>query len=121
VKKAALAAIIALALFGPHARAQAKVSTFEAILGWQAPASSPDPVAEYEAFREVSGGTSYASLGFVSNATTTYVDGPVSSGTYDYIVESVDAQGVTSVPSNTAVVLVPSLPTVAKPTVKFNP
>jgi fibronectin type 3 domain-containing protein len=39
---------------------------------------------------------------------TTYVDTSVQDGqSYDYIVESVDAVGVTSTPSNTATVVIP--------------
>ncbi len=39
---------------------------------------------------------------------TAYTDTTVTDGlTYDYIVESVDAEGITSVPSNTAVVPIP--------------
>jgi fibronectin type 3 domain-containing protein len=40
--------------------------------------------------------------------TTTYTDTSVQSGqTYDYVVESVDAEGVTSVASNTAAIAIP--------------
>jgi len=41
-------------------------------------------------------------------ATTTFTDTNVTNGqTYDYIVESVDASGVTSAPSNMAAVPIP--------------
>jgi fibronectin type 3 domain-containing protein len=41
-------------------------------------------------------------------AQTTYVDTGVQNGqTYDYIVESVDASGIESAPSNTATIPIP--------------
>lgn len=81
-------------------------------LTWNAPISSPDPVAAYEVFRAPSGSTSFVSLSGGASTTSllTYADKtvlPVT--TYNYIVESVDAQGVLSVPSNVASVTVPAL------------
>jgi fibronectin type 3 domain-containing protein len=44
----------------------------------------------------------------VSNSQLTYTDTSVQAGlTYDYLVESVDASGVTSAPSNVATVTLP--------------
>jgi hypothetical protein len=109
-------------------RPQAKVSQQAVILTWTAPSSSPDPVAGYDAFRAPSGGTSYQQINSleIPAAVTTYTDaGPLTSGaTYNYIVESVDASGVDSGPTNTAVVPIPTWnpPTVlAAPTVVIKP
>jgi hypothetical protein len=77
-------------------------------LTWDAPTSSPDPVAGYNVYRAPSGGSSYQLLNTAVVATTAYTDTSVQSGqTYDYIAESVDASGVTSVPSNMASIAIP--------------
>jgi fibronectin type 3 domain-containing protein len=77
-------------------------------LSWDAPTSSPDPVAGYNVYRAPSGGTSYQQLNSSVVTQTAYIDLTVASGqTYDYIVESVDASGVTSGPSNMASVTLP--------------
>ncbi len=77
-------------------------------LSWSPPASSPDPVAGYNVFRAPSGGSSYTQLNSAALTQTNYTDDNVTNGqTYDYIVESVDAAGIQSVPSNMAVVPVP--------------
>ncbi len=86
---------------------------YQVHLTWDAPSSSPDPVATYNAYRAPSGGTSYVLLNTtpIPLTPTTYSDPTVQFGqTYNYIVESVDAQGVTSTPSNTAVVPIPGAP-----------
>jgi hypothetical protein len=81
---------------------------YEVNLSWDAPTSSPDPVAGYNVYRSPSGSGSYVQLNSAVVAGTAYVDSDVQNGqTYDYIVESVDAAGVTSSPSNTAVVPIP--------------
>lgn len=70
-------------------------------LSWQAPADSADPVAGYNIYREVSGG-SWQRLNGSVNAGTSYSDSTVQGGTtYSYQVTSVDAQGNESAPSNT--------------------
>ncbi len=75
---------------------------------WDAPSSSPDPVAGYNIYRAPSGSTSYQLVSSVSNSQLAYTDTSVQAGeTYDYIVESVDASGVTSAPSNMAAVTLP--------------
>ena len=80
----------------------------EVNLTWVPPSSSPDPVAGYNVYRAPSGSTSYQQLNSSVVTQTTYVDLNVGSGqTYDYIVESVDASGVTSAPSNMAGVTLP--------------
>jgi len=74
-------------------------------LSWDAPPSSPDPVAGYNVYRSPSDATSYVQLNSTVITQTTYVDSNVQDGqTYNYIVESVDATGIESAPSNTAVV-----------------
>ena len=81
---------------------------YEVDLSWDAPASSPDPVAGYNVYRAPSGTTTYQQLNTAAVTQTTYVDSGVQDGqTYDYIVESVDASGVTSSPSNMAAVPIP--------------
>jgi hypothetical protein len=77
-------------------------------LSWSTPASSPDPVAGYNVYRSPSGASSYQQLNTTVVTQTTYVDtGVKNSQTYDYIVESVDASGVSSSPSNMAAVPIP--------------
>jgi fibronectin type 3 domain-containing protein len=81
---------------------------YQVNLSWDAPTSSPDPVAGYSVYRALSGNSSYTQLNSTVMTTTTYTDTNVQNGqTYDYIVESVDASGVQSVPSNTAVIPIP--------------
>jgi len=80
----------------------------EVNLTWDAPSSSPDPVAGYNVYRAPSSGTSYQQLNSSVVTQTSYVDLTVACGqTYDYIVESVDASGITSAPSNMATVNTP--------------
>jgi hypothetical protein len=82
--------------------------TVQVNLTWSPPSSSSDPVAGYNVYRAPSGGTSYQQLNTSTLNQTTYVDTTVQAGqTYDYIVESVDATGVTSTPSNMAAVALP--------------
>jgi len=82
--------------------------TVQVNLAWNAPNSSPDPVAGYNVYRAPSGGTSYQQLNGSALSQITYVDTTVLAGqTYDYIVESVDAVGNTSTPSNMASVTLP--------------
>jgi hypothetical protein len=81
---------------------------YEVNLTWDAPTSSPDPVAGYNVYRSPSGSTIYQQLNTTVVTQTSYMDTNVQDGqTYDYIVESVDASGVTSSPSNTAAVPIP--------------
>ena len=77
-------------------------------LSWNAPSSSTDPIAGYNIYRSTGSSTSYQLLNSSVDTQTTYVDTTVQSGlNYDYIVESVDASGVVSVPSNTISVTTP--------------
>ena len=80
----------------------------EVNLTWDAPTSSPDPVAGYNVYRAPSSSTSYQLLSSVSSSELAYIDSNVEAGqTYDYIVESVNASGVASAPSNMASVTLP--------------
>jgi fibronectin type 3 domain-containing protein len=84
-------------------------------LTWYPPCSSPDPVAGYNIYRSLDGGNSYQLLNSLAaakaacNVQVAYSDANnlLSGQTYDYVVESVDASGVTSAPSNMASVSIP--------------
>jgi hypothetical protein len=85
--------------------------TYQVNLTWDAPTSSSDPVANYNIYRSPSGSSSYQLLSTVSSSQLSYTDNSsslVDGQVYDYIVESVDASGNDSVPSNTAVVTIPN-------------
>jgi hypothetical protein len=83
-------------------------SSYNVNLAWNAPSSSSDPVAGYNIYRAPSGSTSYQQLNSSAIIQTSYVDTSVVCGqTYDYIVESVDADGDTSAPSNMAAAEIP--------------
>ena len=76
-------------------------------LSWRAPASSPEPITGYIAYRSTNGGT-YTALNSTPSTGTTYVDMAVQPGiTYSYYVESVASNGLTSDPSNTVEASVP--------------
>ncbi len=84
-----------------------KATAYQVNLTWQAPTSSPDPVAGYLAFRGPTGSGVWGQLAAVGMALT-YNDLTVVLGqNYDYMVESVDAGGVTSSPSNIATASIP--------------
>jgi hypothetical protein len=77
-------------------------------LSWNAPSSSADPVAGYNIYRTPSGSTTYELVNSSVNAATTYADSSAQAGaTYIYMVESVDASGIESAPSNSINVTVP--------------
>jgi hypothetical protein len=79
----------------------------EVDLSWDAPTSSPDPVAGYNVYRSTNGGAAQLINSSVDTQTA-YVDSAVVSGTtYSYIVKSVDKDGVESVPSNQITVTIP--------------
>jgi Abnormal spindle-like microcephaly-assoc'd, ASPM-SPD-2-Hydin len=79
----------------------------EVDLSWSAPTSSPDPVAGYNIYRSTGSGAAVL-INSSMDTQITYVDSTVASGsTYNYIVKSVDSQGVESVPSNGVSVTVP--------------
>jgi Abnormal spindle-like microcephaly-assoc'd, ASPM-SPD-2-Hydin len=79
----------------------------EVDLSWDAPASSPDPVAGYNIYRA----TGTGSLVLINSSpvsTVAYVDSTVVSGaTYSYEVKSVDSSGLESVASNEITVTIP--------------
>jgi hypothetical protein len=89
---------------------EAAATSYEVNLSWDAPASSSDPVAGYNVYRSPSGSSSYQLLGSVNSSKLSYTDtDSIQDGqTYDYIVESVDASGNESVPSNMAAVSIPN-------------
>jgi hypothetical protein len=77
-------------------------------LSWSAPTGSTDPVAGYNIYRSLNGGTAQL-LNSTPITTTTYVDNSVVAGsTYTYTAASVDASGVQSTPSNQIQVTIPS-------------
>jgi hypothetical protein len=79
----------------------------EVDLSWDAPVSSPDPVAGYNIYRAIGGG-SLVLINASPNVAIVYVDSTVASGTnYSYLVKSVDSSGVESVPSNQITVTIP--------------
>jgi hypothetical protein len=85
-----------------------EAASYSVNLTWDAPSTSPDPVAGYNVYRSPSGGSSYQLLNASVESQTSYVDTTVQSGqTYDYIVESVDANGVESSPSNMFGIAIP--------------
>jgi hypothetical protein len=83
-------------------------SAYQVNLAWDAPAGSSDPVAGYNVYRAGNGSASYELLNTSPVTQTTYADSTVAiNQTYNYYVESVDASGDTSAPSNTASINVP--------------
>ncbi len=83
-------------------------AAYEVVLNWDAPTTSTDPVAGYNVYRSPSGANSYTQLNTAVVTTTTYTDTTIEDGqNYDYIVESVDASDVTSIPSNTTTADIP--------------
>ncbi|HXC95737.1 MAG TPA: choice-of-anchor D domain-containing protein [Edaphobacter sp.] len=80
----------------------------EVDLSWNAPASSPDPVAGYNIYRATGSG-SLVLINSSPNTALTYVDKAVTSGsTYSYVVKSADPAGVESVASNQVTVTIPT-------------
>jgi hypothetical protein len=83
-------------------------TSYQVTLNWNAPSSSPDPVTGYNVYRAPTGTGSYQVLNSSPDSLTNYADTKVQSGlSYDYVVKSVDASGVESVPSNIATVVIP--------------
>jgi len=84
------------------------VGAYEVELSWIAPAISTDPVVGYNIYRSPDGASTYQQMNTSPVTQPAYVDTAVQYGlTYDYIVESVDAAGVESNPSNVAIIPVP--------------
>jgi hypothetical protein len=85
-----------------------QTTAYEVDLSWDAPTNSSDPVAGYDIYRAVSGSSAYQLLNPSVNSSTTYADTTVADSTsYTYYVESVDAEGNQSVPSNSFTVSIP--------------
>jgi hypothetical protein len=83
-------------------------SSYSVDLSWDAPTESTDPVAGYNVYRSPSGTSTYTLLNSSVDTLTTYVDSTVQNGdSYDYIVESIDASGVESVPTSPILVTIP--------------
>jgi hypothetical protein len=79
----------------------------EVDLMWNAPTSSPDPVAGYNIYRSTGGG-SLVLVNSSPDSSITYVDSAIVSGaTYSYVVKSVDSSGVESVASNQITLTIP--------------
>jgi hypothetical protein len=77
-------------------------------LSWTAPTTSTDPVVGYNVYRALSGSSTYQLLNSSVDTQTTYADSTVQDGeVYDYIVESVDDNGVESVPTSPVAVTIP--------------
>ena len=86
----------------------ASSSSYEVTLSWDAPTDSSDPVAGYNIYRAVSGSSTYQLLNSSVDSSTSYTDTTVATNTsYSYYVESVDAAGNQSAPSNTYTVSIP--------------
>ena len=83
-------------------------ASYQVDLAWNAPASSPDPVAGYNIYRAASGTGAYQLLNSSPDTQTNYVDSSVRVGqSYDYEVKSVDSSGVESTPSNVTTAVIP--------------
>jgi hypothetical protein len=77
-------------------------------LSWNAPVTSSDPVVGYNVYRALSGSSTYQLLNSSVDTQTTYTDSTVQNGqAYDYIVESVDNNGMESVPTTPVAVTIP--------------
>ncbi len=86
--------------------------SYKVLLSWSAPVSSPDPVSGYNVYRALVGSPTYQLVNSSPTASVAYTDTAVQNGaSYIYYVESVDAQGNTSVPSNTWQVTIPQAAT----------
>ena len=82
--------------------------SYQVDVTWNAPVDSLDPVAGYNVYKSISGSNSYQLVTSSPTVPTSYTDTAVTAGTaYTYYVESVDAEGKTSVPSTTFSVTIP--------------
>jgi hypothetical protein len=77
-------------------------------LSWNPPELSAVPIVGYNIFRSPSGSSAYQLLNATVNTETTYDDITVQSGhSYDYVIKSIDADGVESAPSSEVTVTIP--------------
>lgn len=75
-------------------------------LAWQAP-DAASTIAGYNVYRAVSGTGAYAQLNGSPVTATTYSDASAGTGNWDYVVRSVDANGMLSGPSNVYTAVIP--------------
>ena len=82
--------------------------TYQVGLSWDSPVDSKVPIVGYRIYRESSSDSFYSLLNATLVGATSYTDGSVAAGmTYNYYVESVDAEGNSSSPSNTFTITIP--------------
>jgi Abnormal spindle-like microcephaly-assoc'd, ASPM-SPD-2-Hydin len=82
--------------------------SYQVTLAWNAPVGSPVAVAGYSVFRANLGSSSYQLLNTSIVPQSTFIDSTVITGqSYNYMVESVDASGNASSPSNIASMVIP--------------
>lgn len=83
-------------------------TTYDVNLTWNAPIDTSDTIAGYNIYRSAAGSSSYQLLNSSPNASTTFSDSNIQSAQiYTYIVTSVDASGVESLPSNSIDLSIP--------------
>ena len=83
-------------------------TAYEVQLSWAAPTSTTDPVTGYNIYRESGGSSTYQLLNTTLDTSSTFTDTTVANGTtYSYYVESVDAAGNQSGPSNVFTAAIP--------------
>ena len=83
-------------------------SAYEVDLTWDAPTASSESVAGYNIYRAASESSMYQLLNSSIESSTSYSDTTAANNTcYTYYVESVDAEGNQSEPSNTYTVSIP--------------
>ena len=77
-------------------------------LTWNAPVSTSDPVVGYRIYRSLTGASNYQLLNAAAVTQTAYQDDTIQSGSsYDYVVKSVDSEGLESPASNAFSIAVP--------------
>jgi hypothetical protein len=83
-------------------------ASFAVELSWNPPAPSPVALAGYNVYRSLTGTDAFQLLNDSVEPQTAFIDSTVQSGlSYVYVVESVDVEGVESIPSNTFNVTIP--------------
>jgi hypothetical protein len=94
--------------FNDYTYIEASLISYEVDLSWDAPAIDNDPVVGYNVYRSPNSTSTYQLLNSPVDTQTTYVDSTVQDGqSYDYIIESVDAEGVESAPTSPSEVIIP--------------
>lgn len=104
-----LAVLIAILTFGPpHSHAQTQHG---GLVTWIAPTSS-DAAVGYFVYRATSASGPFTQIDTTEDTSTSYLDTTVAANTtYYYYAVAVDASGNQSGPSNTATLVVTTLPT----------